>query len=46
MLPGVGGVYNLHKYDEQRRHWLTLLNDKLEELAIEDRRSGAGQSRN
>ncbi len=45
MLPGVAGVYNLHKYDEQRRHWLTLLSKKLEELAIEDRRSGVVPSR-
>jgi integrase len=27
--PGVQGVYNLHKYDAERRHWLTLWSDKL-----------------
>lgn len=44
MLPGVAGLYNLHKYDEERRHWLTLLDAKLEELATHDR-SPADQSR-
>lgn len=30
--PGVQGVYNLSKYDKQRRHWLALLSDRLESL--------------
>lgn len=33
MLAGVEGVYNLHRYDAERRHWLTLLSAKLEEFA-------------
>jgi hypothetical protein len=33
MLPGVGGVYNLYRYDSQRRDWLTRLSNKLEALA-------------
>ncbi|HHX4054171.1 TPA: tyrosine-type recombinase/integrase [Burkholderia contaminans] len=33
MLRGVGGVYNRHKYDDERRYWLSKLNLKLEELA-------------
>lgn len=33
MLPGVEGVYNLHRYDEQRVEWLRRLSDRLEELA-------------
>lgn len=33
MLPGVQGVYNRHKYDRQRREWLTKLSEKLETLA-------------
>lgn len=31
--PGVQGVYNLNKYDAERRHWLTLWADKLTSLA-------------
>lgn len=31
--PGVVGVYNLHQYNAERRHWLTLLSDRLEALA-------------
>ena len=31
--PGVVGVYNRHNYDQEKRHWLTLLDAKLEELA-------------
>ena len=27
--PGVVGVYNLYKYDKERRYWLTKLNAKL-----------------
>ena len=30
--PGVVGVYNLHAYDAERRHWLTLLSERLEIL--------------
>ena len=33
MLPGVEGVYNLHRYDAERRHWITRLSARLEELA-------------
>jgi integrase len=27
------GVYNRHHYDPQRRHWLTVLDQRLEALA-------------
>lgn len=30
--PGVVGVYNLHQYNTERRHWLTLLSDRLDGL--------------
>lgn len=30
MLPGIGGIYNRHSYDAERRHWLTKLDEKLE----------------
>jgi integrase len=30
--PGVVGVYNQHKYNAERRHWLTLLSTRLEAL--------------
>jgi integrase len=33
VLPGVEGVYNKYRYDKERRHWLTLLSGRLEELA-------------
>lgn len=33
MPAGVKGVYNRHQYDDERRHWLTLLDIKLEQLA-------------
>ena len=33
ILPGVEGVYNKYRYDKERRHWLTLLSQRLEELA-------------
>lgn len=33
MQPGVEGIYNLHRYDEQRVEWLRRLSDRLEELA-------------
>lgn len=31
--PGVVGIYNLHAYNAERRHWLTLLAGRLEGLA-------------
>jgi integrase len=30
--PGVQGIYNLHEYDAERRHWLGLWADRLELL--------------
>jgi len=30
--PGVQGIYDLHKYDEERRRWLTMWADRLEAL--------------
>ncbi|MGY4831990.1 tyrosine-type recombinase/integrase [Burkholderia pyrrocinia] len=33
MLSGVGGVYNRHNYDNERRYWLAKLDAKLEDLA-------------
>ena len=33
LQPGIQGVYNLHKYDNERRVWLTKLSEKLEQLA-------------
>ena len=30
--PGVQGIYDLHKYDEERRRWLTMWADRLESL--------------
>ncbi|RQT18187.1 DUF4102 domain-containing protein [Burkholderia contaminans] len=30
MLPGIGGVYNRHAYDAERRLWLVRLDEKLE----------------
>jgi integrase len=35
MLPGVGGVYNRHAYDTERRQWLTKLDEKLEAVSRE-----------
>jgi len=32
-LPGVEGVYNLHRFDDERLAWLTKLNELLEQLA-------------
>lgn len=31
--PGVMGVYNLHTYDAEKRHWLVALDARLEQLA-------------
>jgi integrase len=33
MLPGVDGIYNLHKYDSERVEWLDKLSTRLDELA-------------
>ena len=33
MQGGVSGTYNRHQYDAERRHWLTLLSQRLEALA-------------
>ena len=33
MAPGVKGIYNLHKYDAERRTWLTRWAARLEALA-------------
>lgn len=33
MIPGTRGVYNRHTYDAERRHWLSKVDAKLEELA-------------
>jgi hypothetical protein len=33
MAPGVKGIYNLHKYDAERRTWLTRWAQRLEALA-------------
>ena len=30
--PGVGGIYNLHQYDTERRQWLQTWSDKLDAL--------------
>jgi integrase len=30
--PGVVGVYNLYKYDKEKRHWLALLSQRLEAI--------------
>lgn len=32
ILPGVEGIYNRHKYDREKREWLTRLAGHLEEL--------------
>lgn len=32
-LPGVEGIYNLHRFDAQRLAWLTKLSELLEQLA-------------
>jgi integrase len=33
VLPGIQGVYNLHRYDAERRVWLARLSEKLEQIA-------------
>lgn len=35
MLPGVEGTYNLYQYDGERLEWLTKLDAKLEQLALQ-----------
>jgi hypothetical protein len=35
MLPGVSGLYNVHRYDSQRLDWLRRLDAELERLATE-----------
>lgn len=32
-LPGVEGIYNLHRFDAERLAWLTKLSERLEQLA-------------
>jgi integrase len=32
-LPGVEGIYNLHRFDAERLTWLTKLSERLEQLA-------------
>ena len=32
VLPGVAGVYNRHKYDSEKREWLTRLATHLEHV--------------
>lgn len=34
MPSGIDGVYNLHRYDAERRHWLTRLSEHYESLAL------------
>jgi integrase len=33
--PGIQATYNRHSYDAERRHWLTLLSARLEQLAAQ-----------
>jgi len=33
MPSGIEGVYYLHRYDQERRHWLTTLHEHYEDLA-------------
>lgn len=35
MLPGIVGIYNRYSYDAERLEWLTRLDVKLEQLAVE-----------
>ncbi|KAF1042373.1 MAG: Prophage integrase IntA [Herbaspirillum frisingense] len=39
MMEGVRGIYNRHKYDTERREWITRLSDRLEAIA-----AGRGQA--
>lgn len=36
VLPGVAGVYNLHQYDAERRHWLGRLSSQLQALVADE----------
>jgi integrase len=40
MQPGIQGVYNRPRYDAERRHWLTLLDARLEQCAAAMPRAG------
>ncbi|WP_414451915.1 tyrosine-type recombinase/integrase [Burkholderia sp. 22PA0099] len=42
MLPGVGGIYNRHDYDAERRQWLAKLDAKLETLSVASTSSARG----
>jgi hypothetical protein len=33
MMEGVRGIYNRHKYDKERREWITRLSERLEKIA-------------
>ncbi|KWC29778.1 alpha/beta hydrolase [Burkholderia ubonensis] len=45
-LPGVGGIYNRHSYDAERRHWLVKLDEKLEAVTQAHQTSpSSGRSR-
>ncbi|MCP4274778.1 MAG: integrase arm-type DNA-binding domain-containing protein [Gammaproteobacteria bacterium] len=37
-LPGVGGLYNQHQYDQEKRHWLTRLGELLDGLRSEQQK--------
>ncbi|MGF6836991.1 integrase [Paraburkholderia youngii] len=39
ILPGVEGIYNRHKYDREKREWLTRLAAHLEEIATRQARA-------
>lgn len=41
MQPGIQATYNRHGYDAERRRWLTLLSDRLQQLC--DQGLGAGR---
>lgn len=41
MQPGIEGVYNLHRYDAERREWLGKLDQRLEQLADQALAGGA-----
>ncbi|MCZ2902346.1 tyrosine-type recombinase/integrase [Burkholderia thailandensis] len=46
MLPGVGGIYNRHSYDAERRYWLAKLDEKLEAVTRSHQLSlSSGRSR-
>ncbi|HEY1042371.1 MAG TPA: integrase arm-type DNA-binding domain-containing protein [Telluria sp.] len=41
MPDGIVGIYNLHRYDKERRHWLAKLNERLEQLACAQQKEAA-----